>query len=68
MYVFDYPTAFVTRPDYTARRGQHVRVLRQLSEDEADRSEELERMFEFVSEDGFVGHAFESELVPTPNA
>jgi hypothetical protein len=61
---FDYPKEFVTLPEYTAHAGQLVRVTRQLTEREVDMDETLERMFEFVAPDGFVGQAFESELAP----
>ena len=62
-FVFDYPKEFVTLPEYTAHTGQLVRVTRQLTEREVDLDEGLERMFEFVAPDGFVGQAFESELI-----
>ena len=61
---FNYPPEFKTLPDYTAHSGQIVEVGFQLSEEEADRSPELERMFHIRATDGWRGHAFESELEP----
>lgn len=61
-YRFDYPSQFISMPEYTAYAGQTIRVLRQLTLQEADQGEGMERMFEFQAVDGFIGHAFESEL------
>ena len=61
-YVFDYPKHFVTLPEYTLRRGARVTVLRQLSQDEADQGEGMERMFEVRMADGWIGSAWASEL------
>ena len=61
-YRFDYPKHLVTIPECTAHAGQTVKVTRQLTQEEADQGEGMERMFEFEAADGFVGHAFESEL------
>lgn len=59
-YRFDYPIGFKTLPDYTAHAGQLVKVLRQLTADEAD--QEAERMYEIEAPDGWKGHADASEL------
>lgn len=63
---FNYPQDWTTLPDYTAHAGQTVTVLDQLSADEADRGEDLERMFHITADDEWKGHAFESELDPQP--
>ena len=61
---FNYPAAFVTLPEYTAHAGQHVTVVRELRDgDEYDR-EDGDRMYEVRAADGWVGHAWEAELVP----
>lgn len=57
---FTYPAALKTLPDYTAHSGQAVKVLRQLSKEEAD--QENEPMFEIEAADGWRGHADYSEL------
>ena len=59
---FNYPEAFVTLPDYSAHRGQTVRVLRQLTDDECD--PECQPMFEIEAQDGWKGRADASELEP----
>lgn len=59
---FDYPTHFVTMPEYTAHSGQTVTVVRQLTQVEADQGDGMERMFRVKAEDGWEGDAFESEL------
>lgn len=61
-YVFNYPEAFVTLPDYSARRGQVVTVVRQCTPEEAYQEEE--RMWVVRAPDGWEGEAWESELVP----
>lgn len=64
---FNYPEEFVTLPEYTSHAGQMVTVLDQLSASEADRDDDnLERMFHIQADDGWIGHAFESELEPRP--
>ena len=60
--IFKYPLDFKTLPDYTEHANQIVEVGEQLSEEEADRSEELERLYHTTASDGWKGHAFESEL------
>jgi hypothetical protein len=59
---FNYPPEFQTGPEYREHSGQVVLILRQLGPDEADVGDDLERLFEFQCDDGFKGHAFESEL------
>lgn len=59
---FAYPRQFVTLPDYTAHAGQSVRVLRRLTEQEADRGADLERMYWVRTRGGWEGAAFESEI------
>ena len=64
-YKFDYPTVFVTLPEYTEHAGQIVTVLRQLTESEADGpKQECEQMYLIRADDGWEGHAFECELKP----
>lgn len=60
--IFRYPTQFTTLPEYTEHADQIVSVGEQLSEQEADRGDDLERMFHITAQDGWHGHAFESEL------
>lgn len=60
--ILRYPREFKTLPDYTAHRDKPVLIGEQLSEQEADRGEDLERMFHVTAEDGWKGHAFEPEL------
>jgi hypothetical protein len=62
---FDYPEHFVTMPEYTARRGAIVTVVRQLTQEEADQGEGMERMYKVRCDDGWEGDAWESELVPS---
>lgn len=62
-YRFMYPKEFVTLPKYSAKHGVVVRVTRQLTQDEADQGEGMERMFEITDDTGWIGHAWESELV-----
>lgn len=59
--VFDYPLGFVTLPEYSAHRGALVEVIRALRPDEYDNECE-DPMYEIKAADGWVGHAFESEL------
>ena len=61
---FNYPPEFVTLPDYTAHAGQCVKVLRALRDgDEYDGPKAgLERMYEVRARDGWIGHAWASEL------
>lgn len=62
---FFYPQEFTTLPDYTAHRGVRVEVLRALRDgDEYDGPRAgLERMYEVRAlGDGWIGHAWESEL------
>ncbi len=61
---FNYPEEFTSLPQYSERRGFECLVVRQLTEKEADRSSDLERMFLVRFEDFTELHAFESELDP----
>lgn len=62
-FVFDYPIEFTTLPEYTQHRGHYVTVLREL-EDGVEYDFEGLKMYEVRSQvDGWVGHAYESELV-----
>lgn len=68
-YIFDYPEGFSTLPDYSAHRGSVVKVVRKMSEDEADTgipesAEDYIPMFEIVAEDGWRGKAWGDELKP----
>jgi hypothetical protein len=47
-------------PDYTAHSGQMVSVIRRLTDTECD--PESGPMYEIRAEDGWIGHAHESEL------
>lgn len=69
LYVFDYPEHYVTLPDYSARRGQIVHVVRRCTRKECDGpSEDMEGMFVIQAADGWEGEAFTSELVPLEEA
>lgn len=60
---FNYPTAFVTLPDYTAHAGQTVEVVRPCTLEEADGPDsDCEQMYVIRATDGWEGQAFESEL------
>lgn len=59
-YRFDYPAVFKTLPEYTAHSGQLVDIVRELSSTE---NENESRMFEIRAADGWIGHAFEDELI-----
>jgi hypothetical protein len=60
---FTYPKVFKTLPEYIARSGQQVTVVRALTAEEADGPDnDCEQMYEVVAQDGFVMKAFESEL------
>lgn len=60
---FNYPQAFVALPDYTARAGQSVDVVRPCTLDEADGpDQDCEQMYVVRAADGWTGQAFESEL------
>lgn len=69
-YRFDYPETFVTLPDYTARRGITVTVVRPATAEEADVLWDspdgaeiiVDRMFIVRAADGWTGQAWESEL------
>lgn len=64
-YVFGYPETFTTLPEYTARRGQIVTVKRAM-EPGKEYDDEGDPMFEIEAADGWIGHAFASELLPAP--
>ena len=63
-YRFDYPTWFVSLPDYTARRGQMVTVVRQFNDDEAEPPNEdcPDVLYKVRGKDGWDGEAWGSEL------
>jgi hypothetical protein len=65
-YRFAYPAQFTSLPDHTLHAGHTVTVLRELGAGESDHHADptLERMFEIRADDGWTGHAFESELRP----
>jgi hypothetical protein len=62
---FDYPFEFKTLPEYTSHAGQVVEVLRELGSEESDHhvDPEMEKMFKIKASDGWIGDAFESELI-----
>lgn len=65
-YRFAYPKGFTTMPEYSAHRGQTVTVTRPLSADEAQPpipEEGITQMYEIQADDGWVGHAWEEELL-----
>ena len=59
-YIFDYPKEFVTLPEYSKRRGKAV-VAEALVQEGNEDGEALYQVR--VVEDGWIGEAFESELV-----
>lgn len=64
---FDYPAEFVTLPEYSARRGTVVEVVRPLTKEEAQEPDEengFTQMYRIRTEDGWEGDAWEEELVP----
>ena len=61
-FIFNYPKEFVTMPEYTKRAGTVVRIIRPLTNEEADNS--VEQIYEVLGEDNWIGHAWESELNP----
>lgn len=71
-YKFVYPKEFVSLDDYSAHRDQLVTVLRPCTETEADVLWDdpegsgtpiiVDRMFVVQASDGWIGHAWESEL------
>lgn len=60
-FTFNYPFDFTTLPDYSAHRGQTVEITRPLILG-VEYDEEVETMYEIKASDGWIGHAFESEL------
>jgi len=65
-YKFNYPSLFVTLPEYTAHAGQAVTVVRKLDAAQGDNVEpdnaDMECMYRIRAADGWEGDAFESEL------
>lgn len=71
-YRFDYPDEFTSLDAYSAHRGDTVTVERPCSLDEAGviwddpdnkgADEIVDRMFVVRANDGWIGHAWESEL------
>lgn len=62
---FNYPTEFVTLPEYTKRAGSIVDIVRPLSAQEAEppcEEDGIEQMYLIRADDGWEGHAFDSEL------
>lgn len=57
IYVFRYPRAFYTLPEYSSHRGQAVTLVRQLGEEESEAE-----MYEIVAADGWRGYAYADEL------
>lgn len=72
-YTFDYPEEFTSLDAYSDHRGQSVIVVRPTTATEADvlwdkvdasvDEEIIDRMFVVQADDGWIGHAWESELV-----
>lgn len=68
-YIFNYPKEFTSLQDYTAHAGQKVDIVRPMRSyenypDDGEYNFEGDPMFEIRAEDGWIGHAFESELIP----
>lgn len=60
---FNYPRAFTSLPEYTARRGSRVFVVRKCRPDEADGpAQGCEQMYAIRAADGWAGKAWRSEL------
>lgn len=67
--LFHYPREFVTLPDYTAHAGKPVRVVRELTADEAEPGgPDMEQMFRVQAQDGWIGDAWAGELEPIPQS
>ena len=65
-YRFDYPIEFTTLPEYSARRGAIVTVIRLLTDEEAQTpnvEEGITRMYAIRDSAGWNGHAWEEELI-----
>lgn len=62
-YQFDYPTQLVTLDTYNQHRGEIVTVEDEIPRDYLEQEED-ERMYLVRSEDGWIGCAYESELIP----
>ena len=60
-HLFRYPDTFVTLPEYSARRGAPVEIVRPLIDGE-EYDNEGDPMFLVQAADGWEGHAWESEL------
>ena len=62
-YIFGYPKEFVTLPEYSKQRGKVVTVKSLIQEGNDDE----EAMYQVCGvEDGWIGEAFESELLEKP--
>lgn len=59
--IFRYPEYFTSLPEYSARRGKQIKIPRPLIKGK-EYDDEGDPMFLIQSEDGWQGHAFESEL------
>jgi hypothetical protein len=59
-YRFAYPEQFTSLPDYSAHRGQNVKVIRAATADEYDY--EGDRMYHVCAADGWAGMVWASEL------
>ncbi len=64
-YIFAYPWAFVTLPDYSAHHGKVVKVTRQATNDEVD--PRIQPQYWIESSDGWEGIANPSELDLIPS-
>lgn len=56
---FAYPSQFVSLDDYSAHRGQRVKVIRRVPPEETD-----SLMYEIEAADGWRGSAWPEELEP----
>lgn len=63
-YRFDYPSVFVTLPDYTQHAGQVVTVLRKSIDGKEYDSEGMNYAYQVRAKDGWEGMAWEEELLP----
>lgn len=63
-YKFDYPTSFITMPEYSLHRGLIVTVLREMidgKEYDGPKADQ-ELAYKVQAEDGWTGMAWECEL------
>ena len=65
-YKFAYPEEFTSLPEYSARRGSIVEVVRPLAANEAHPpvpEQGITQMYKILADDGWEGDAYEEELI-----